>query len=138
VHGTWDLEDAGIHIFKPYKVMATLSFENPPSLLKFAVLLIVVHQHAPFYDIMQYQCYWYCDTIWRVLEHPKYDPRVVPSGSWDTGGKHRPLLVGTNSLEAIEQEFSQAMAAAQVNLQEKREQEAACDRKVHTQFLISQ
>jgi hypothetical protein len=68
VHGTWDSEAAGMHIFEPYKVIATLSFGNPFFLLEFAVLLIVVHQHAPFYHILQYQYYWYCivGEFWNI------------------------------------------------------------------------
>lgn len=136
VHGTQDSKSAGMRIFQPYKLLATLSFQSPPSLLEFAVLLIVVHQHAPYYDVLQHQCYWYCDTIWRALEDSKYGPRVVQTDSYDTRGKYVLLSVGSDSLGSIKLEFTEAMVNANADLQNKREQAEARDIRVRVQFSM--
>jgi hypothetical protein len=58
--------------FRPFKILSTRTFTSPPSLLEFAILIVVVHEHAPRYDIIQHQSCWYSDTIWQVLGNNKY------------------------------------------------------------------
>ena len=62
---------AGPHISKqssPNK-LAELTFKpNKLPLLNLAILLTVVSQHAPNYDIWDYQCYWYADMIYQSVK----------------------------------------------------------------------
>ena len=62
---------AGPHISKrssPNK-LAELTFEpDKLPLLKLAILLTVVSQYAPNYDVWDYQCYWYADTIYQSIK----------------------------------------------------------------------
>jgi len=49
--------------------LAELTFEpNKLPLLNLAVLLTVVSKHAQNYDIWDYQCYWYADTIYQSVK----------------------------------------------------------------------
>jgi len=62
---------AGPHISKrsSRNKLAELTFEpNKLPLLNLAILLTVVSQHAPNYDVWDYQCYWYADTIYQSVK----------------------------------------------------------------------
>jgi hypothetical protein len=58
-------------------------------------------RHAPYYDPYYHQCYWFCNTIWRVLSNPKYQPSVEEKESWKYRGKYHKLCLGKDSLEEV-------------------------------------
>ena len=116
--------------FEPFKILSTLTFTKPPSLLEFALLLVVVHRHAPLYDVVDHQCYWYSDTVWRALGNAKYGPIKAESKHWSTRGKYGLISVGSDSLEAIEREHGEVMEAAQREAQTRKKKAEVCDSMV--------
>lgn len=137
VQGTKAVNDV-THDFKPIILLATLTFTRPPSLLEFGLLLDVVHNHAPQYDVVYHQCYWYCDTTFRTLQNMKYEPNKVETKHWSKRGKYGPVWVGQDSLEAIEQEHAQAIDEALKEAQVRKEEAQAHDKMVRAnQFLFS-
>jgi len=58
-------------ISKPssHNKLAELTFEHDElPLLNFAILLTVISKHAPNYDVWEYQCYWFADTIYQSVQ----------------------------------------------------------------------
>ena len=118
------------HDFQPFIILATRTFTSPPSLLEFAVLVVVVHEHAPVYDVIQHQCYWYSDTVWRALGNDRYGPQTKESKDWINRGKYGAISVGRDSLSGIEQEFVEALNAAQREALSRKEEAEAQKQKV--------
>ncbi|KAG2337734.1 hypothetical protein BDR05DRAFT_894698 [Suillus weaverae] len=54
----------------PYTTLCTLQFSpsSAPSALEVSTVLFLVHQQAPVYDLIDGQCFWFSDTVWRSLK----------------------------------------------------------------------
>jgi hypothetical protein len=54
----------------PYTTLCTLRFSPSPapSALEVSTVLFLVHQQAPVYDLIDSQCFWFSDTVWRSLK----------------------------------------------------------------------
>jgi hypothetical protein len=134
IGGSEELYDI-THGFQPFEILSTRTFTSPPSLLELAVLVVVVHEHAPLYDIIQHQCYWYSDTVWRVLGNDKYGPCTKESKAWCTRGKYGAISVGRDSHQTIAAEFVEALVEARGEALSRKEDAAAQKQKVCNLFL---
>jgi hypothetical protein len=58
--------------------MASIIFKDPalekPLLRELCFILRVIDAFVPKYDLWNYQCYWFCHTIMRILEM-EYEPK---------------------------------------------------------------
>lgn len=54
----------------PYTTLCTLRFSpsSAPSALEVSAVLFLVHQQAPVYNLIDSQCFWFADTVWRSLK----------------------------------------------------------------------
>ncbi|KAG1717787.1 hypothetical protein EDB19DRAFT_1921998 [Suillus lakei] len=65
-----DAESRLIQNHGPYKRLCTLQFSpsSAPSALEVSTVLFLVHQQAPVYDLIDSQCFWFSDSVWRSLK----------------------------------------------------------------------
>ncbi|KAG2093731.1 uncharacterized protein F5147DRAFT_720590, partial [Suillus discolor] len=56
--------------YAPFTKLCTLDFSPLacPSAAQVSILLSVVNQHAPYYDLYENQCYWSSFTVWETLK----------------------------------------------------------------------
>jgi hypothetical protein len=116
--------------FIPCDRLATLSFGQRPTLLHLTAVLGVVHQHAPYYDLYNHQCYWFADTIWGILSSTCYQPILKPETKWTKRGKYSLAPVGKDSLGEIEQEYQDALAKAVSEVQSRLDKVDVRDKQV--------
>ncbi|KAG2336294.1 hypothetical protein BDR05DRAFT_971147 [Suillus weaverae] len=65
-----DAESRLIQSQGPYKRLCTLRFppSSAPSALEVSTILLLVHQQAPSYDLIESHCFWFSDSVWRSLK----------------------------------------------------------------------
>jgi hypothetical protein len=94
--------------FTPYDKLSTLTFSNSSfPLIDLTILLDVVHKHAPEYDLIQNQCYWFAHAIFFSAKNI-FQGAEVSSGVDTRGDWMRLVISPENSEEAIEEEFHEA------------------------------
>ncbi|KAG2123309.1 hypothetical protein BD769DRAFT_915502 [Suillus cothurnatus] len=87
---TVHLETRLCKIYGSYKELCTLTFPATsksacPSATQISVLLSVISQHAPDYQLCKFQCYWFANTIWETIK------RLFPGyieATWKRGRSH--------------------------------------------------
>jgi hypothetical protein len=50
------------------EILDTITFSTTVSLAQVMVMMKVLTNHAPHYDILSHQCYWYAATLFTMLQ----------------------------------------------------------------------
>jgi hypothetical protein len=104
--------DPDISKLSSHNKLAEMTFEHDElPLLNFAILLTVISKHAPNYDVWEYQCYWFADTIYQSVQtlfKPSKE-HVEPALSKHRGKFLLGLPLRKDSVGAIIGEYEAAM-----------------------------
>jgi hypothetical protein len=100
---TVHLETRLCKIYGSYKELCTLTFPATsksacPSATQISVLLSVISQHAPDYQLCKFQCYWFASTIWETIK------RLFPDyieATWKRGRSHC-YCFGVNKADSVD------------------------------------
>jgi len=100
---TVHLETRLCKIYGSYKELCTLTFPATsksacPSATQISVLLSVISQHAPDYQLCKFQCYWFASTIWETIK------RLFPGyieATWKRGRSHC-YCFGVNKADSVD------------------------------------
>lgn len=113
---------------EPFDLLSKVTYPTrQPTLTDLSTLLIVVHEHAPNYDVVDHQCYWFAHTVWQVLCGPAYGAVEVPGARWERRGKYGPFRVGKDSLEVIKTEHQTLLQREEMRVRARAEAAKARD-----------
>ncbi|KAG1800640.1 uncharacterized protein BJ212DRAFT_1487922 [Suillus subaureus] len=109
-----------------YKELCDLEFTGSarPSAIHVSILLSAVSEHAPIYDLYQYQCYWYAHTVWEALKQLFPDCRETMRHK----GRSRYLVFNiekADSVEVICEEYHSQWTRMEHEAEQKRQTEEA-------------
>lgn len=117
-----------------YKELCNLTFSAMsvrPSATQISVLLAVISQHAPNYNVYQFQCYWFARTIWEATKQLCPDSEYTEA-PW-TGKRSRwyGIKVDTaNSVDAVRKKYANEWKGLEEEAKQKKQAEDTRMREV--------
>lgn len=110
-----------ISLTKPSEKLADLTFSDPSfSVVDLAVLLKVVHEHKPNYNLYSSQCYWFAAVIWVCLQRlGRAEERMTPQSKLRMG-KYLPWWTQRpEGVDEICEKYAEERAAALAQAEEE-------------------